>query len=104
MFSSTPENGKQIKVAGPLNSVIARLTANQHEMDLVFNVNRSSFNYQNEQKVTSYYKNKLKQLYGVATTDATSESDILRKALKTIYDIKELKNQRSLTDRPKPVS
>ena len=58
---------------------------------------------QNEQRVTSYYKNKLKQLYGVATTDATSESEVLRKALKMIYEIKELKNQRSLADRPKPV-
>jgi len=58
---------------------------------------------QNEQKVTSYYKNKLKQLYGVATADASAESEALRKALKKIHEIKESKNQRSSTDRPKPV-
>ena len=59
---------------------------------------------QNEQKVTSYYKNKLKQLYGAATTDAATESESLRKALDKIYEIKEMKNQRALADRPKPVS
>jgi len=58
---------------------------------------------QNEQKVTSYYKNKLKQLYGAATADATSESETLRKALDKIYEIKEMKTQRAHGDRPKPV-
>ena len=58
---------------------------------------------QNEQKVTSYYKNKLKQLYGAATSDAATESESLRKALDKIYEIKEMKNQRALADRPKPV-
>jgi len=59
---------------------------------------------QNEQKVTSYYKNKLKQLYGAATADATSESEVLRKALEKIYEIKEMKTQmRAQGDRPKQV-
>jgi len=58
---------------------------------------------QNEQKVTSYYKNKLKQLYGAATSDAATESESLRKALDKIYEIKDMKNQRALADRPKPV-
>ena len=54
--------------------------------------------------MTSYYKNKLKQLYGSATADATSESESLRKALEKIYEIKEMKTQRASGDRPKPVS
>ena len=55
--------------------------------------------------MTSYYKNKLKQLYGAATADATSESEVLRKALEKIYEIKEMKTQmRAQGDRPKQVN
>jgi len=72
----------------------------EHNLNLI---SKTHEKMQNEQKVTSYYKNKLKQLYGVATADATSESEVLRKALRKIYEIKELKTQRSLADRPKPV-
>jgi len=48
-----------------------------------------------EQKVTPHLKNKLKQLYGLAALDASSESDSIRRALKAIHELKDLKNQRT---------
>merc|ERR1712228_590307 len=75
-------------------------TKSEHNLN---QIGKTHEKMQNEQKVTSYYKNKLKQLYGAATADATSESETLRKALDKIYEIKEMKSQRALADRPKPV-
>lgn len=54
------------------------------------------------QKISPYFKSKLKGLYGTAMQDAEAEAELLRKALGKIAQIKAFRNDRN-GDRPKPV-
>lgn len=60
---------------------------------------------QHEQKLSPYYKTKLKGLYNTAQQDAESEAELLRKALDKISEIRAVKNERRIqaknADRPK---
>ncbi|XP_015171756.1 PREDICTED: SAGA-associated factor 29 homolog [Polistes dominula] len=52
-----------------------------------------------EDKVSSYYQQKLKNLYSAAVTDAQQEEEILRKALGKINEIRGIRNERRIQAR-----
>lgn len=52
-----------------------------------------------EDKVSSYYQQKLKNLYSAAVTDAQQEEEILRKALGKINEIRAIRNERRIQAR-----
>lgn len=72
------------------------------------NISKTHERMQQEQKVTPYYKNKLKGLYKTAMQDAELEAELLRKALDKIAEVKSIRENRRLgkikdSDRPKPI-
>jgi SAGA-associated factor 29 len=58
-----------------------------------------------EQKISPYFKTKLRGLYNTAKQDAESEEELLRKALEKIAEVRAIRNERRLqaknSDRPK---
>lgn len=52
-----------------------------------------------DDKVSSYYQQKLKNLYNAAMTDAQQEEEILRKALIKINEIRTIRNERRIQAR-----
>lgn len=68
------------------------------------NISKTHERMQQEQKITPYYKNKLKGLYKTAMQDAELEAELLRKALDKITEVKGIRENRRLdSDRPKPI-
>ncbi|KAL4223244.1 SAGA HAT/Core module component [Mactra antiquata] len=68
------------------------------------NISKTHERMQQEQKITPYYKNKLRGLYNNAMQDAEGEAELLRKALDKITEIKAIReNRRFDSDRPKPI-
>lgn len=68
------------------------------------NIAKTHERMQQEQKITPYYKSKLKGLYTTAMQDAEGEAELLRKALDKITEIKSIReNRRFESDRPKPI-
>ncbi|VDI09808.1 SAGA-associated factor 29-like isoform X1 [Mytilus galloprovincialis] len=69
------------------------------------NISKTHERMQQEQRVTPYYKTKLKGLYKTAMQDAEVEAELLRKALDKISEIKSIREQRRIadSDRPKPI-
>ncbi|KAK3084033.1 hypothetical protein FSP39_007082, partial [Pinctada imbricata] len=68
------------------------------------NISKTHERMQQEQKITPYYKNKLKGLYKTAMQDAELEAELLRKALDKISEVKSIRDNRRLdSDRPKPI-
>jgi len=71
------------------------------------NIRKTHEKMQEEGKVTPYYRQKLKTLYGAAMTDAEAEAEIIRAALEKIKDIKKLREksekQKNDSGRPKPI-
>lgn len=49
-----------------------------------------------EDKISSYYQQKLKNLYNSAIADAQQEEEILRKALGKINDVRSIRNERRI--------
>lgn len=66
------------------------------------NIAKTHERMQQEQKITPYYKNKLRGLYNNAMQDAEGEAELLRKALDKITEIKAIRENRRF-DRPKPI-
>lgn len=66
------------------------------------NINKTHERMQQEQKVSPYYKTKLKGLYNTAMQDAESEAELLKKALDKIAEIKSFRETRN-GDRPKQI-
>lgn len=68
------------------------------------NISKTHERMQQEQKITPYYKNKLRGLYNTAMQDAEGEAELLRKALDKIAEIKAIRENRRLdSDCPKPI-
>ncbi|KAJ8312790.1 hypothetical protein KUTeg_010163 [Tegillarca granosa] len=68
------------------------------------NISKTHERMKEEQRVTPYYKNKLKGLYKTAMQDAEVEAELLRKSLDTIAEVKSIRENRRLdSDRPKPI-
>lgn len=68
------------------------------------NIAKTHERMQQEQKITPYYKNKLRGLYNNAMQDAEGEAELLRKALDKITEIKSIReNRRFDSGRPKPI-
>lgn len=49
-----------------------------------------------DDKVTSYYQQKLKNIYNTAILDAHQEEDLLRKSLEKINEIRLIRNERRI--------
>lgn len=77
---------------------------NRSEHNLA-NIAKTHERMQHEQKLSPYYKTKLRGLYNTAMQDAESEAELLRKALEKISEIRTIRNGRRMhaksTDRPK---
>lgn len=70
------------------------------------NITKTHERMQQEQKITPYYKSKLRGLYNTAMQDAEGEAELLRKALDKITEIKAIRENRRFgkdSDRPKPI-
>ncbi|ESO95370.1 hypothetical protein LOTGIDRAFT_215012 [Lottia gigantea] len=68
------------------------------------NISKTHERMQQEQKITPYYKTKLRGLYNTAMQDAELEAELLRKALDKISEIKTIRdNRRQDSDRPKQI-
>ncbi|XP_022086268.1 SAGA-associated factor 29-like [Acanthaster planci] len=59
-------------------------------------INKTHERMHSEGKISPYFKSKLRTLYQSAVTEAESEAEILRKALKKIADIKAVRNEQRL--------
>ncbi|XP_052219324.1 SAGA-associated factor 29-like isoform X2 [Dreissena polymorpha] len=76
-------------------------TRGEHNLS---NIAKTHERMQQEQKITPYYKSKLRGLYNTAMQDAEGEAELLRKALDKISEIKSIReNRRFDSDRPKPI-
>ncbi|XP_023226680.1 SAGA-associated factor 29-like [Centruroides sculpturatus] len=79
---------------------------NRSEHNLT-NIAKTHERMQHEQKLSPYYKTKLRGLYKTAMQDADSEAELLRKALDTIAEVRAIRNERriatknSAVERPK---
>lgn len=77
---------------------------NRSEHNLT-NIAKTHERMQHEQKLSPYYKTKLRGLYNTAMQDAESEAELLRKALEKIAEIRTIRSERRIqaknTDRPK---
>uniref|UniRef100_A0A2R5LK80 Putative histone acetyltransferase saga associated factor sgf29 n=1 Tax=Ornithodoros turicata TaxID=34597 RepID=A0A2R5LK80_9ACAR len=71
------------------------------------NIMKTHERIQQEQKLSPYYKNKLRGQYKTALQDAESEEELLRKALDTIAEIRAIRNERRIatknSERPKEI-
>lgn len=65
-----------------------------HSAENLNNINKTHDKMRHEQRITSYFKNKLKGLYNTATSDARSESELIQKAMEKITEIRELRNEK----------
>ncbi|XP_002730459.1 SAGA-associated factor 29-like [Saccoglossus kowalevskii] len=63
------------------------------------NIAKTHERMQYEQKVSPYFKQKLRGLYNTAMADAESEADMLRKCLDKISQIKTVRNDRRIAAR-----
>ncbi|XP_077996014.1 SAGA-associated factor 29-like [Glandiceps talaboti] len=63
------------------------------------NIAKTHERMQYEQKVSPYFKQKLRGLYNTAMADAESEADMLRKCLDKVAQIKTVRNERRLAAR-----
>ncbi|BFZ18697.1 hypothetical protein BsWGS_21735 [Bradybaena similaris] len=71
------------------------------------NISKTHERMQEEGKVTTYYRSKLKSLYSAATIDAEAEAEVIRSALDKIKEIKKLQEksakQKHDSGRPKQI-
>ncbi|CAM1154786.1 CCDC101 (predicted) [Pycnogonum litorale] len=69
------------------------------------NIGKTHERIQHEQKLSPYYKTKLRGLYNTAMQDVESEEEILRRALGAVHSIRSIRNEKRLaarhSDRPK---
>ncbi|KAL3228318.1 hypothetical protein MRX96_048627 [Rhipicephalus microplus] len=68
---------------------------NRSEHNLT-NITKTHERIQQEQKLSPYYKSKLRGQYKTALQDAESEEELLRKALDIIFDIRAVRNERRI--------
>ncbi|XP_077487240.1 SAGA-associated factor 29 isoform X3 [Amblyomma americanum] len=77
---------------------------NRSEHNLT-NITKTHERIQQEQKLSPYYKSKLRGQYKTALQDAESEEELLRKALDIIFEIRTIRNERRIaaknSERPK---
>ncbi|XP_013398555.1 SAGA-associated factor 29 [Lingula anatina] len=66
-------------------------TRGEHNLS---NIGKTHERILQEQKISPYYKSKLKGLYNTAMQDAESEAELLRKALDKINEVKSFRNER----------
>ncbi|KAM7287711.1 SAGA-associated factor 29 isoform X2 [Ixodes scapularis] len=89
-----------------LSHVITQCQAkrNRSEHNLT-NISKTHERIQQEQKLSPYYKSKLRGQYKTALQDAESEEELLRKALDIIFEIRTVRNERRIaaknSERPK---
>ncbi|XP_039252328.1 SAGA-associated factor 29-like [Styela clava] len=67
-----------------------------HSLD---NIAKTHDKIQSEQKLTTYYRQKLRNLYSTALADAGNECDLLRKGLAIITQIKTLQEEKRMAAR-----
>lgn len=60
------------------------------------NIGKTHERIQQEQKLSPYYKSKLRGQYKTALQDAESEEELLRKALDLIFDVRAIRNDRRI--------
>ncbi|XP_071946493.1 SAGA-associated factor 29-like [Antedon mediterranea] len=63
------------------------------------NITKTHEKMQTEQKITPYYKTKLKTLYTNAMSDAENEAEVLWKALDTIKQVRNIQNEHRIQAR-----
>lgn len=68
---------------------------NRSEHNLT-NISKTHERIQQEQKLSPYYKSKLRGQYKTALQDAESEEELLRKALDIIFEIRTVRNERRI--------
>ncbi|XP_037577426.1 SAGA-associated factor 29 isoform X1 [Dermacentor silvarum] len=68
---------------------------NRSEHNLT-NITKTHERIQQEQKLSPYYKSKLRGQYKTALQDAESEEELLRKALDIIFEIRTVRNERRI--------
>nr|XP_054921763.1 SAGA-associated factor 29-like isoform X3 [Dermacentor andersoni] len=68
---------------------------NRSEHNLT-NITKTHERIQQEQKLSPYYKSKLRGQYKTALQDAESEEELLRKALEIIFEIRTVRNERRI--------
>lgn len=68
---------------------------NRSEHNLT-NITKTHERIQQEQKLSPYYKSKLRGQYKTALQDAESEEELLRKALDIIFEIRTIRNERRI--------
>eukprot|EP00112_Aurelia_sp_Birch-Aquarium-sp1_P013900 Seg298.3 transcript_id=Seg298.3/GoldUCD/mRNA.D3Y31 product="SAGA-associated factor 29" protein_id=Seg298.3/GoldUCD/D3Y31 len=62
--------------------------------DNLNNINKTHEKMRNDNKVSSYFKNKLKGLYHTALADAKGETDLIQQAMDKITEIKIMRNEK----------
>ncbi|XP_065055236.1 SAGA-associated factor 29-like [Rhopilema esculentum] len=62
--------------------------------DNLNNINKTHEKMKNDNKVSSYFKNKLKGLYNTAISDAKGEIDLIQQAMDKITEIKIARNEK----------
>jgi len=62
--------------------------------DNLSNINKTHEKMKNDNKVSSYFKNKLKGLYNTAISDAKGEIDLIQQAMDKITEIKIMRNEK----------
>lgn len=60
------------------------------------NIGKTHERIQQEQKLSPYYKSKLRGQYKTALQDAESEEELLRRALDLIFDVRAIRNDRRI--------
>ncbi|XP_072164090.1 SAGA-associated factor 29-like [Diadema setosum] len=110
MEEGTEDAAKQSSMSGSTSSVqdmlaeLYRLVKDTHQCknksdSNLSNISKIQERVQQEQKISSYYRAKLRSLYQTALTDAETEAECLRKSLDKINAIKTLRNEQRLQAR-----
>lgn len=74
---------------------------NEHKLN---NISRAHEKINQEDKMSPYYQQKLRNLYSAAVADGEVEEELIRKALTKIYEIQSIRNERSIQSRHTGIS
>ncbi|XP_074640989.1 SAGA-associated factor 29-like [Tubulanus polymorphus] len=106
MAAVNAATGDSAKIKDLLKELQTLLFQTKEERDrgenTLLNIQKTHERMQQEQKISTYYKTKLKGLYTTALQDAESETEMLRRALDMISEIKAIKSDLD-GDRPKQI-
>ncbi|XP_064620378.1 SAGA-associated factor 29-like isoform X2 [Lineus longissimus] len=107
MSTSSSGSSADVKIREMLKELYTLIHEVQEERDrgehAIQNIQKTHERMQQEQKISAYYKTKLKGLYNTAMQDAEAEAEALKKALEKVVEIKAFRHDRSISDRPKQI-